>query len=291
MARRFGLWRWEGRWRLGPGSQSQTLWSGLARERPSHSTMVLTDRPLSRASPLPQGLCPWSNRVAGFGCAGQAIDVDPCGAGVHQQASQGLRRGAGGQHVVHQCQMTTLDARIGRQGEGVAQVLFAGLGIQVLLGAGVLDPQQQRFIARNVEAGAEPAGEHRGLVETPLAQAFGGQRNRDQRVGSIQVFIEAMLQELSEKLGKQATKRPLRRVFEAGDQRVHRKTVSPGRSDPFKGWRLFQTLATGQASSGQRQGAGLALIAQPGQLRFTGHADGCAFIGGFCTEQTGLFVF
>jgi len=53
------------------------------------------------------------------------------------------------------------------------------------------------------------------LIEAPLTQAFSGQRHGDERVRSIQVFIEAMLQELREKFAEQAAEWPLCRVLEA----------------------------------------------------------------------------
>ncbi len=88
-------------------------------------------------------LAAWVARVksgcfAGFGRTGQAIDVDPRRTGVHQQASQGLGRGAGGQYIVDQRQVQAFDDGAGCQGESVAQVLSAGLGVQGLLGVGVL---------------------------------------------------------------------------------------------------------------------------------------------------------
>lgn len=100
-----------------------------------------------------------------------------------------------------------------------------------------------------------------------------------------------MLQELSKKFAEQAAERPLCVVLETGDQTVDGKAVSPGRGDPLEGGRLFQALAARQARGGQGQGAGLAVIAQPGQLGFTGHADRRDVVCGFCAEQTELFVF
>ncbi|MNE80258.1 hypothetical protein D3C80_1768080 [compost metagenome] len=83
----------------------------------------------------------------------------------------------------------------------------------------------------------------------------------------------------------------MRAVLEAGDQAVDREVVSPGRNHSFKRRRLLEALAARQAGSGQGQGAGLAVIAEPGQLGFAGHANGRGAIGRFITQQTVLFVF
>ncbi|MNG11271.1 hypothetical protein D3C84_948000 [compost metagenome] len=146
--------------------------------------------------------------------------------------------------------MTALDQRSGHQRESVTQVLPARIGLQLLLRAGVLNPFEQLFVTGDIQAGAQPAGQHRGLVEAPLAQTFSGERNGDQRIWPFQPFIEAMLQVLSKKFGEQATIRPLRAVLESGDQAVDRKTVGPRGNDLLEGRRLLQALAARQARCG-----------------------------------------
>ncbi|MNV92169.1 hypothetical protein D3C71_1867350 [compost metagenome] len=100
-----------------------------------------------------------------------------------------------------------------------------------------------------------------------------------------------MLQGLSENFAQQAAKWPFCAVLEAGDQGVQREAVDPGRDDLLEGWRNSQTLAAGEVGHGQRQGADLAMIAQPGQFGFAGYAEGVAGVGRLVAEQTGLFVF
>jgi hypothetical protein len=136
-----------------------------------------------------------------------------------------LGRGAGREHVVHQREVSTRDSGFGHEGEGVAQVFSASFGIEILLCVGVLRPQQQSFVARNMQSFTEPARQHRCLIEPSFAQASGGQRHRDQGIRSWQLIVEAMLQGLSEKFAEQVAKRPFSVVFEASNQTVDREAV------------------------------------------------------------------
>jgi hypothetical protein len=165
------------------------------------------------------------------------------------------------------------------------------LGIQVLLSVRIVGSEQQPFIGRYIKVGAEPARQHGGLIEPPLAQTPVGHRYGYQRIGAGQVVVEAMLQRLGEKFAEQVTIRPFRVVFETGNQAVDRETVSPGCDHLFKSGRPVQALAAIEARRRHGQGTGLAVIAEPGQLGFAADADGRGAIGGFITEQAGLFVF
>jgi hypothetical protein len=49
-------------------------------------------------------------------------------------------RGAGGQHVIDQCEVPTFHIGVRVQREGMTQIALARLGVEILLGAGVVDP-------------------------------------------------------------------------------------------------------------------------------------------------------
>ncbi|MNT75125.1 hypothetical protein D3C72_2139960 [compost metagenome] len=93
-----------------------------------------------------------------------------------------------------------------------------------------------------------------------------------------------MAQPAPEQLREQAAQRPLAVVLEAGNQRIDRKPVMPGRLDPIEGRRAPAALAADQAMHGQRQGTHLAAIIQPGQFAFAGDAQGVGLLGRFIAE-------
>ena len=77
--------------------------------------------------------------------------------------------------------MSPANRRLRVQGKGSAQVVLAGLGVQILLGAGVLSADHQLFITGNLQFGTEPSSEHRRLIEATLAQALSESSGFDPR--------------------------------------------------------------------------------------------------------------
>ncbi len=212
-------------------------------------------------------------------------------AWVYAPGSRHRRCGAGGQYVVDQRQVQALDRGAGGQGKGVPQVASARPGVQFLLGDGVLNTQQTVFISRNLQAFAQPVHQHRGLVVAALALPFHRHGHGQQQVRAGQAVVETFAQGQGQQFAQQAPQRPLALVFEAGDQAVDREVVGPGRDDLFKAGRSFQALATGQAGHRQGQGAGLAVVQQPGQFTFAGRAEWMGVVAGFVAEQTDLVAF
>ncbi len=115
------------------------------------------------------------------------------------------------------------------QRECAAQVAFARFGVEALLRGGLAAAQHVLFIDRQLQLLAQPPGEHRGLVVTALAQAFGGQRHRQKAVRARLAFIETVLDEVTAQFGQQSAHWPFAVVFEAGNQAVDRKVIQPWR--------------------------------------------------------------
>ena len=103
-------------------------------------------------------------------------------------------RGAGGQHIIDQGQVQTINLYPGCKAEGVAQIAFAGFGVQTLLRGGVLGSQQPVRLAGQAQLLAEPVTQHAGLVIATLTQAFAGQGHWQQGVGSRLTRVEAIKQ-------------------------------------------------------------------------------------------------
>ncbi|MNE38230.1 hypothetical protein D3C80_1321220 [compost metagenome] len=154
----------------------------------------------------------------------------------------------------------------GIQGEGIAQVALAGGRIQALLRGGFPHALDDAPINRQLQAAAQPVGEHCRLVEAALALPARRQGNWQQEVGARQAVMKGMLQMARQQQAEQPPQRPLPMVLEAGDQAVHRKRIAPRRFHPAERRRFLQALAAGQAVARQRQGADRALPAQPRQV-------------------------
>ncbi|MGK9559443.1 hypothetical protein O6495_24775, partial [Salmonella enterica subsp. enterica] len=82
----------------------------------------------------------------------------------------------------------------GCEAKGVAQVTFAGFGVQPLLRGGVLGTQQPVRLAGDAQLLAEPVPQHAGLVIATLTQALAGQGDWQQEGGSRLSRIEAIKQ-------------------------------------------------------------------------------------------------
>ncbi|GLX12470.1 hypothetical protein Pstr01_07090 [Pseudomonas straminea] len=72
-----------------------------------------------------------------------------------------------------------------------------------------------------------------------------------------------------EQIAQQAPDGPAGLMFEAIDQRIDRKSITPGRFDTAEWRRAFQATAACQAIDRQRQSADLAMGAEPRQLSVT----------------------
>ena len=77
----------------------------------------------------------------------QAIHIDAQGAGATQQMGEHARRGACGEHVVDQRQMSAGDLGLQFQAEGLAQIALARRGIQPLLGGRIDAEAADTFFA------------------------------------------------------------------------------------------------------------------------------------------------
>ncbi len=133
------------------------------------------------------------------------------------------------------------------QGESTAQVAFAGLGVQALLRGCLAAAQHMPFVDRQLQLFTQPAGQHCRLIVAALAQAFVGQRHRNEAVGTWQVFLETMLQIVRAQFRQQSSHGPFTVMFEAGDQTVDREIVQPGRDDLGKAGRLLAALRAAHA--------------------------------------------
>ena len=187
---------------------------------------------------------------------GQAIDVDPRGAGVHQQPRQAWAVAPVVSTSSTSARWRPLHRGVGCQGEGVEQVLLRALALRsccAMVSWGRSNSCSSQGMSRSC---TEPARQHRGLIEAPLAQALGrpaarvaGSRGADSGHSS-----NRCCRDRASKFAEQVAKRPFRAVLEAGDQAVDREAVGPGRNHLFKRRRMFQALAARQA--GQRARAG-----------------------------------
>src|SRR5690606_35262709 len=198
----------------------------------------------------------------------QAVDIDPRGTGPFQQARQSLGGGAGGEYIIDDRQMLSVqDLSLGQR-EGLAQVAAAGRGVQLLLGGCVLDALRQVVANRNLQDRAQPVRQHPRLVEATLTQPPARQGHRQQSFGAWQAFIESVLQMARQVLGEQSPEWPARLMLETGDQTVHRKGEAPRDGDVIESRRMLEALAADRAGHRQWQSADAALTAEPGQLRF-----------------------
>ena len=124
--------------------------------------------------------CAWRVKpaIARSWRACQAIHIDAQGAGATQQVGEHARRGAGGEHVVDQRQMSAGDLGLQFQAEGLTQIALARCGIQPLL-CGCIDAALEPFMLhRQLQAGTQPVGEHLCLIEAASSLALAGQRHR-----------------------------------------------------------------------------------------------------------------
>jgi hypothetical protein len=94
------------------------------------------------------------------------------------------------------------------QGEGHAQVFLARLGVEVLLGVVSWGRRSNRS-SKGSEALAQPARQHRRLIEPALAQAFAA-RAPAPAVGSRQVIHRSDVAGLGKQVAEQVAKRPFR---------------------------------------------------------------------------------
>ena len=110
-------------------------------------------------------------------------------------------RGAGGQHVIDQGQVQAMHLHPGCKAKGVAQVAFAGFGVQTLLRGGVLGTQQPVRLAGDTQLLAEPVPQHARLVVPTLTQALAGQGDWQQEGRSWLSRIEVIKQRLAKNFG------------------------------------------------------------------------------------------
>jgi hypothetical protein len=109
--------------------------------------------------------------------------TDRRGASAREDAGALPRRGAGGEHVVHEHDVATGDQLGPAHGEGVADIPPAGRGVEISLGLGRHCPNEgvrdYRYTPRPLEA----PGQEQGLVVAPLARAARVERDRHEGVG------------------------------------------------------------------------------------------------------------
>ncbi|MNH22178.1 hypothetical protein D3C79_820210 [compost metagenome] len=121
------------------------------------------------------------SHITRLGRTRQAIHIDPPRPGLAQHLGDSLRGGTGGQHIIDNgdmlvCQFTHCRKRL-------AQIAPPCLGIQLLLRRRLAYAHQQPFVATYPQLRRQPAPQHPGLVEPPLAQSTPGQGHRQQQVG------------------------------------------------------------------------------------------------------------
>ena len=142
--------------------------------------------------------------LAVFDGAGEGGAPDAGGTGLHEEGGALGERGAGRHDVVDEQDRAPPDPRGAHDGEGVAEVVLAGVAGEAGLVFGVEGADERGVVEAAVEALREGLGEKGALVVAAFAQTVGMERNGDDDIdfGEGELRAHRPLQEVHQILAK-----------------------------------------------------------------------------------------